>query len=159
MNKNFRPLTASMIFILSEDKVLLLERLKPPHKGCLVPPGGKVEGNEVPEKAAARELLEETGLDIKSQGLDLSFLGVMSEASPIQYNWTVFLFSVRTKYFDPPKCDEGILKWVELSEIENMNIPESDFHIYRALKDSRKIFLQIEYDKDLNIIDLKNMGM
>jgi 8-oxo-dGTP diphosphatase len=155
-SKNRRPLTASMIFIRAEEKVLLLERFKDPHKGYLVPPGGKVEAGEVPEAAAARELLEETGLDIKSMGLDLFFLGVMSEASPIDYNWSVFLFSIDLgEKFEPADCDEGILKWVDLSEIETMKIPESDFHIYRALKNRTKIFLQLDYDADLNIINIK----
>ena len=46
-------------------KVLLIRRKYPPFKGMLAFPGGKVELNETVEECLGREVIEETGLDVK----------------------------------------------------------------------------------------------
>lgn len=51
-----------------DGKVLLVERAKPP-KGMWAFPGGHVEPGERLEEAAARELMEETGMTASFSGL------------------------------------------------------------------------------------------
>ena len=51
-----------------DGKVLLVQRAKPP-AGIWAFPGGHVEAGERLEEAAARELLEETGMSARFQGL------------------------------------------------------------------------------------------
>lgn len=55
-----RHFTAT-VYIFHEDRVLLHLH---PKLGKWVPPGGHLEPNETPPEAAAREVKEETGLDI-----------------------------------------------------------------------------------------------
>lgn len=60
------PITVdSVIFGYAKGdlKVALIERKNPPFKGMWAIPGGFIEGNETIEKAALRELKEETGVD------------------------------------------------------------------------------------------------
>jgi 8-oxo-dGTP diphosphatase len=61
-----RPAVTADIVIFRENgealEVLLVKRAKDPFKGMWAIPGGFVDENEAVEKAAARELLEETGL-------------------------------------------------------------------------------------------------
>ncbi len=45
---------------------MLVERARPPGEGMFAFPGGRVESGETLEEAARRELLEETGLKVKS---------------------------------------------------------------------------------------------
>jgi mutator protein MutT len=57
------PRLAVGAVVLREDgAVLLVRRAHPPAVGSWTLPGGKVEPGETPERAIAREVLEETGL-------------------------------------------------------------------------------------------------
>ena len=52
-----------------KDKVLLLRRKNPPNQGRWALPGGLVELGETVEEAALREVKEETGLEVRIEGL------------------------------------------------------------------------------------------
>ena len=56
------PIVAVGVLLVDGDRVLLIQRGRPPQKGRWTVPGGGVEVGESLEEAAARELLEETGL-------------------------------------------------------------------------------------------------
>ena len=54
----------------NEEQVLMIHRSKnDEHQGLWLAPGGKVEPNEAPYETASREMLEETGLQIKDHEL------------------------------------------------------------------------------------------
>jgi 8-oxo-dGTP diphosphatase len=57
-----RPVVAVGVVLLDGDRVLLIQRGRPPQAGKWSVPGGKVELGESLEEAALRELREETGL-------------------------------------------------------------------------------------------------
>ncbi len=66
--------------IHSGDRILLVKRNNPPNEGTWALPGGLVELGETCEVAAAREVLEETGLRVRIERLldvqsDLHFDG------------------------------------------------------------------------------------
>jgi 8-oxo-dGTP pyrophosphatase MutT (NUDIX family) len=53
------------IFVVWQKQVLLHTH---PKLGLVLPPGGHIEANELPDEAAIRETLEETGLQIQLIG-------------------------------------------------------------------------------------------
>ena len=59
-----RDFTATT-FVVQDDKVLLLWHNK---MKAWLPPGGHIAENELPEEAAVREVLEETGLEVRPLG-------------------------------------------------------------------------------------------
>ena len=56
------PVVAVGVLVLDGDRVLLVQRARPPQVGRWTVPGGGVELGETLEEAALRELGEETGL-------------------------------------------------------------------------------------------------
>ncbi|MFI0822226.1 NUDIX domain-containing protein [Streptomyces sp. NPDC021098] len=67
--------TADVVAVTDDQRVLLIERGWPPYEGMWALPGGHVDEDEErePERAAARELAEETGVRVDPS--DLILLG------------------------------------------------------------------------------------
>ncbi|MFC6942365.1 NUDIX hydrolase [Salinirubellus sp. GCM10025818] len=66
-----RALAADGVVVLGSE-IVLLERDHPPEAGRWVLPGGMVEPDETARTACAREVREETGLDVRP----VSFVGL-----------------------------------------------------------------------------------
>jgi ADP-ribose pyrophosphatase YjhB (NUDIX family) len=58
------PRPCAGMVVVKRDLVLVLRRGHPPRRGWVDFPGGFLEGGEDPERAARRELREETGLEV-----------------------------------------------------------------------------------------------
>ena len=64
-----QPIIAVGIVTFKDDKILMIRRGKPPREGQWSIPGGKQKLGETWRAAAAREVKEETGIDIEVLGL------------------------------------------------------------------------------------------
>lgn len=75
-------------------KLLLIRRGGHPFLGCWALPGGFADQGETIERTAARELMEETGLE----GLEMKLVGVYSAPGRDPRGWTVSAaFAVRVE--------------------------------------------------------------
>ncbi len=65
------PSVLVAVYVCVGDKVLWIKRGIPPAAGKWALPGGFMENDETPEVAAARELSEETGIDVDADEMTL----------------------------------------------------------------------------------------
>jgi len=120
---------ATLLYIKnSNGDFLLLERAKNPNKGLLSPPGGKLETEEgeSPFGCAVREAKEECNIDSKPE--DWKLIGIITEKEyPNIGNIMLFLFEYRHCVNEIPReINEGKFRFVNPSQFNNENIPETD---------------------------------
>jgi ADP-ribose pyrophosphatase YjhB (NUDIX family) len=74
-----RPILGIAAIILDRDRVLMVERGRPPLQGYWSLPGGVLETGETLEEGLRREILEETGLKIHPRGVVEIFQRIMRD--------------------------------------------------------------------------------
>ncbi|MGH2542740.1 MAG: NUDIX hydrolase [Ardenticatenaceae bacterium] len=136
-------------------EVLMMYRHKEPNLGLWVAPGGKVELDESPRECALRELAEETGL----RGREVLFRGLVTEISPVQHwQWLLFLYVV-TEYEGEVREDlrEGMLRWVTVTELARLPIPQSDAIFGPPVLDLARPFFEATmiFDERLKLVEAR----
>lgn len=97
-------LAADCVVFDPQGRLLLIRRKNPPFQGQYALPGGFIEYGETAEQAAARELLEETGLQAEA----LSLIGVYSDPDRDPRGHTVAIaYLVRVSDFEPHAGDDA----------------------------------------------------
>jgi 8-oxo-dGTP diphosphatase len=98
--------------IIDGDRVLLIRRAKPPAQDRWSVPGGKVEPGETLEQACAREVREETGLEV-----EVGPLVEIVERAGEGYHYEIHDFHARVRggtLAAASDCAE--VRWVTLDE-------------------------------------------
>jgi 8-oxo-dGTP diphosphatase len=89
-------------------------------------PGGRVEANETPEKAAVRECFEETGLTVAViNRVDER----LHEYAHGHMHLHFFACALNTEDKTPSKP----FRWVSRSELETLNFPEANREVVQVL--------------------------
>jgi 8-oxo-dGTP diphosphatase len=123
-----RPSMSCDVVLISMQKpveVLLITRLNDPYANTLALPGGFMNMNERLHECAARELLEETGIDANFVSTRLEFLGVADAINRDVRQRTLSGYFLLESWL--PKSvlhnmgkagdDAKSLKWVKLRDI------------------------------------------
>ncbi len=116
------PLLGVGALVFSGEKVLLVERGKPPLEGFWSLPGGLVETGERLEDAVAREVLEETGLRINAESLATVFERIMPDAAGRpEYHYVLVDFYCTLLGGDlRPGDDSRRAEWFELPALASL---------------------------------------
>ena len=115
----------TLCYIEHDGKYLMLYRNKKENdinEGKWIGVGGHFEGTESPDECLIREVKEETGLTIFSY----QFRGIITfipKPGVVEY---MCLYTADGYKGELKECDEGELRWVKKSEIENLNLWEGD---------------------------------
>lgn len=114
-----RPIVGVGVVVWRDDKFLLVQRGKEPNKGQWSIPGGAQQLGETVFAAAAREVLEETGLAVEVQGLVDVVDGIMTDAEgAVMYHYTLVDVVAESQQGEPVAADDaaavGWFKWDDL---------------------------------------------
>ena len=102
-------------------------------------------------KAVLRETLEETGIQLPSA----TFCGILTESSPVKYNWISYIYIAEIPYQPAPFCDEGILEWIKIEDLLKVPTPPTDWWIYKYILDDKPFAFSAEYNTELKMLEMR----
>ena len=144
---------STLCYIEKNHKYLMLHRTvkkNDVNKDKWIGVGGHFEKDESPEECLLREVKEETGYTLTSY----RYRGLVTFVSGKGQTEYMSLFTADGFEGEPIACDEGELVWVDIDEIENLNIWEGDKIFFRLLAENREFFsLKLVYDAEDQLIE------
>ncbi len=124
MEKNPTMIVVAAALVDSERRVLLQQRA--PGRamaGLWEFPGGKLEEAELPERALARELQEELGIEADAESL---MPAVFASAPLGDKHMLLLLYICREWRGEPRPLDASALQWVTPKEMSALPMPPAD---------------------------------
>ena len=120
-----RPLLGVSACVWRNDKVLVVQRSKPPFEGLWSLPGGHVEWGESLRTAAARELMEETGVEAELAVLVDVFDAIRREGEVVAGHYAIVCFAGRWLRGEAAAQDDALaVRWVRLGELAQLAMTE-----------------------------------
>lgn len=117
-----RPILGVGALIYEEDRILLVQRGKPPLAGYWSLPGGAVETGERVEDALKREVFEETGLDVSVDSIATVFERIMpDESGRCEYHYLLVDFFCTIQGGEArPGDDSAAVSWFRISDLPSL---------------------------------------
>jgi len=110
------PVCAVGAFVFDGDRVLVIQRAKPPGAGLWSVPGGKLEAGETLAQAVAREVREETGLVV-----EVGPLAAVVERMGADYHFIILDYLARVTGGTPAAAsDVSAARWVTDDELASL---------------------------------------
>jgi len=121
-----RPILAVSTAVIRAGRVLLAQRAGAPGAGLYSLPGGMVEIGETLAEAAARELMEEVGVEAEPVGLcGARDIILRDEAGRIARHFVVLCFAARWVAGEGEVSPEAAdVRWVTAEEVEALPTTE-----------------------------------
>lgn len=121
------PQVAVGAVVVKDRKILLVKRIKAPHKNLWAIPGGSVELGETLQEAAEREVREETGLIIKAEEPIYTFdLIEQNDKGSIQFHYVIVDLSAKYTSGELSPADDALdTRWFSPRELEHIAISDS----------------------------------
>lgn len=138
---------STLCYLKRDGKYLMLHRTvkkNDVNKDKWIGVGGHFEEGESPEECVVREVREETGYTLTSY----RYRGIVTFVSGDGVTEYMSLFTADGFEGEPAACDEGVLEWVPIEKVQELNIWEGDKIFFRLLEENAPFFsLKLVYDK------------
>lgn len=116
--------------LVEGDAILLVQRGRDPGRGLWAVPGGKVEPGEPLREAARREVLEETGLDVRIG--DVAWVG---EHIDDHHHLVLIDYLGEIVAGEPsPEDDADDVRWVRLDEAADYPLTPTMYDLIDTLR-------------------------
>lgn len=135
------PLLGVGALIFEGSRILLAQRGKAPLMGQWSLPGGLVETGESLESAVCREVLEETGLEVKPLGVLEIFERIMRNAyGAPEYHYVLLDYICRVTGGKLCAGDDARrVQWFERRDLSNLHITEGTLPVIeKGFRNRRK---------------------
>jgi ADP-ribose pyrophosphatase YjhB (NUDIX family) len=119
-----RPIIGVGTVVWHGERVLLVQRGRPPRQGQWSLPGGAQQLGESLAEAACREILEETGVTVELGDLIATVDSIERDADGrVRYHYTLIDFAAEAQTAVlVPGDDAADARWFELHEIEGLGL-------------------------------------
>ncbi len=137
---NGQPMKTIVCGLIKKGQNLLIAK-RPDHVhlgGFWEFPGGKVEAGESLEEALVRECLEELGVLVEVMDHFRSFV---FEYTEVKLTFHFFLCQIIQ---GKPEVEPEKLRWVPLSELQNISFPAANRELIASLQESPNAFFKGE---------------
>jgi ADP-ribose pyrophosphatase YjhB (NUDIX family) len=109
-----RPILAVSTAVFREGRALIARRAQAPWRGAFSLPGGVVEIGETLAAAAARELLEEVGVEADIAGFVRHVEPIHREGARVRSHFVIAVFAARWRSGEPTLSAEvDEIAWVD----------------------------------------------
>jgi len=113
------PFVGIGVTVWRDDKVLLVKRKNPPGQGQWGLPGGKQKVGETIMEAAAREVIEETGVRIAPLSVVTALDSITRDAAAkVEYHYTIVEVVADYVSGEARAADDALdVRWVNVDEV------------------------------------------
>ena len=119
-----QPRVAVGAIVFKDSKVLLVRRGKPPARDLWAIPGGSVNVSETLQRAAEREIYEETGITIQALEPVYAFDYIeRDESGCARFHYVIVDLTAEYLEGEPRPGDDAVeARWVSSLELANLNV-------------------------------------
>ena len=143
MSESKRPLVGVGVVVLKgvpgAEHVLLIRRAKPPRQGSWSLPGGRQRHGETVRAAAAREVMEEAGLEIEvTHLLDVVDSLTRDSTGGVAYHYTLVDFAAEWRAGEPIAGDDAAdALWADPSDLDRYTLWDETVRVIRLALERR----------------------
>lgn len=130
-----QPRVAVGAIVFEENKVLLVRRGQPPAEGAWAIPGGRVELGESMQKAAEREIREETGLNVRAKDPVFTFdVVVRDDNGRVRFHYVIVDLIADYVSGELRAGDDALdARWVSSTEMETLSVSPNTRNVLKNL--------------------------